>query len=54
METRCAWDAELRFESDIFNSLNVFALEEDPSFMRRADGTNPFSHAGGSSIWQSA
>ncbi len=43
MAARCVWDAEARFESDIFNSRSVVQSAERPSDMRKVNGANPFT-----------
>ncbi len=46
MAARCVWDAEARFESDIFNSRSVVQPAERPSDMRKVNGANPFTSTG--------
>ena len=43
MAARCAWDAEERFESDVFNHRSVVQSAEHPSDTRKVSGAIPLT-----------
>ena len=43
MAARCAWDAEERFESDVFNHRSVVQSEEHPSDTRKVSCAIPLT-----------